>query len=338
VKWFVEKTQTHATQKKKTGIVVLYTPRDDGTVTVQALADNEPTIEVVFTKAEVDEAHILYNQATELLDARTKLGEHVVVIRKALEHLFAVFRGDAEPMAVDHSASQAPSGDFKPNPGKKIEIDVDGKTYLRLPVKTRLITTRDTDILPLINEYVTPFLQNGDMLFVSEKVLAITQNRIVDFSDIHPTWLARFLARNVSNYYGSRDFHGFGHGTSLAMQLFLEEAGYPRVLFAAAVAVRHQRSLLQHLRQTGEVDRLPDVFHHHRVRALREARSRRPFRGRRAHQTEDGARNGHSGCQLPRSFQSGQIHRIALRNIHSGTFQRQPARTKQRNDAVLYRS
>ena len=236
VKWFVEKTQTHATQKKKTGITVLYTPREDGTVTVQALADNEPMIEVAFTKAEVDEAHILYNQATELLDARAKLGEHAAAIRRALGHLFAVFRGDAAPVAMDHPAPQLPSGDFKPNPGKKLDIEVGGVTYQRLPVKTRLITTRDNDIMPLIDEYVTPFLQGGDMIFVSEKVLAITQNRIVDFGDIHPTWLARFLARNVSNYYGSRDFHGFGHGTSLAMQLFLEEAGYPRVLFAAAVS------------------------------------------------------------------------------------------------------
>jgi hypothetical protein len=55
-------------------------------------------------------------------------------------------------------------------------------------------------------------------------------------SEVHPTSFARFLARNVGNYYGSSNFRGFGHGTDLAMQLFIEEAGYPRVLFAAAVA------------------------------------------------------------------------------------------------------
>jgi hypothetical protein len=55
-------------------------------------------------------------------------------------------------------------------------------------------------------------------------------------SDIKPTPFARFLARNVSNYYGSSQFHGFGHGTSLAMQLFIEEAGYPRIFLAALVS------------------------------------------------------------------------------------------------------
>ena len=115
-------------------------------------------------------------------------------------------------------------------------MDAGGATYLRLPVKTRLITTGDRDIMPLIDEYVTPYLEPGDIIFVSEKVLTITQGRIVDMSDIKPTALARFLARNVGNYYGSSGFRGFGHGTALAMQLFIEEAGYARVLLAAAVA------------------------------------------------------------------------------------------------------
>jgi hypothetical protein len=39
----------------------------------------------------------------------------------------------------------------------------------------------------------------------------------------------------VHNNYGTKDFKGFGHGTPMAMQLFIEEAGYPRI-FLAAVA------------------------------------------------------------------------------------------------------
>jgi hypothetical protein len=125
---------------------------------------------------------------------------------------------------------------FIPNPGKSITIDVDGTTYLRLPVKTRLITTEDKDIVPIVEEYVRPHLMPGDVVYVSEKALTITQGRIIDFSDIKVSPLARLLARNIQNNYGRQDFHGFGHGTGLAMQLFIEEAGYPRVLFAAAVS------------------------------------------------------------------------------------------------------
>jgi hypothetical protein len=109
-------------------------------------------------------------------------------------------------------------------------------TYQRLPVRTRIITVKDTDLMPILEEYVKPYLKTGDMLFVSEKALTITQGRVVDMGDIKPTWLAHFLGRKVGNYYGSSDFHGFGHGTSIAMQLFIEEAGYPRILFAAAVS------------------------------------------------------------------------------------------------------
>lgn len=125
---------------------------------------------------------------------------------------------------------------FIANPGKKLEIDVDGVTYLRLPIKTRLITTKDTDILPLLVEYVQPHLVPNDLIFVSEKALTVTQGRIINMSDIKTTSFARFLARNVGNRYGTSDFHGFGHGTDMAMQLFLEEAGYLRVVFAAGIS------------------------------------------------------------------------------------------------------
>lgn len=125
---------------------------------------------------------------------------------------------------------------FSPNPGKSLTIDVDGVIYQRLPVHTRLITIEDKDIVPIVEEYVASHLQPGDMLFVSEKALTITQGRIIDFSDIKISPLARLLARNIQNNYGRQDFHGFGHGTGLAMQLFIEEAGYLRVLFAAAVS------------------------------------------------------------------------------------------------------
>ncbi len=103
-------------------------------------------------------------------------------------------------------------------------------------MRTRLITTKDTDILPIVNDYVASYIKPGDVLYVSEKALTITQGRVVDMSAVKPSRLARFLGSRVSNNYGSSDFKGFGHGTALAMQLLIEEAGYPRVLFAAAIS------------------------------------------------------------------------------------------------------
>ncbi|MDE1965826.1 MAG: coenzyme F420-0:L-glutamate ligase [Patescibacteria group bacterium] len=124
---------------------------------------------------------------------------------------------------------------FKPNPGKELAAEADGESYLRLPVKTRLITEHD-DLMALLDEYVAPHLLPGDLLFVSEKIVALTQGRIVPIRDVKPTPLARFLAKHVDNKRGTPQFRGFGHGTGAGMQLFIEEAGYPRVLLAAAAA------------------------------------------------------------------------------------------------------
>jgi|GEM_PF-35492 L-aspartate-alpha-decarboxylase len=239
VKWFKEKVQTYTEMKKKTGLMINYSPREGGGVDVEVVSsDSTPITKATFPKSKVDQAHILYIEATELLDSRAKLGEDAAAIRKKVEGLFAAFRGEKVSF-VDDSAPvtpRRPSGEFIANPGKKIEIDVDGVTYQRLPVRTRLITMRDTDIMPLLEEYVAPFLKPDDIIFVSEKALTVTQGRIVDISDIKPTRLARLLARNVGNYYGSTHFRGFGHGTALAMQLCIEEAGYARVVLAAVVA------------------------------------------------------------------------------------------------------
>jgi hypothetical protein len=240
----MEKPLTYADMKGPTGLTILYLPREDGGTVLKAVADGVPDIEATFDKKRIDEAHILYMEATELLRSRTQLKQDAAGIRRAVEKLFAAFRGekvDFSDVAAPNPkaatlAGRQPSGEFVPNPGKKIEIDVDGVTYQRLPVRTRIITLKDTDLLPVLEQYVKPYLKTGDMVFVSEKALTITQGRVVDMGDIKPTALARFFARNVGNYYGSSDFHGFGHGTSIAMQLFIEEAGYPRVLFAAAVS------------------------------------------------------------------------------------------------------
>ncbi|HVN26155.1 MAG TPA: hypothetical protein VMT99_00685 [Candidatus Paceibacterota bacterium] len=220
-----------------TGIAIAYDPVGSGRVTLKAAkGDGAVIAEASFGPDRVDEAHILYMEATELLRSRAKLGEGFDAIRPLVEKLFAAFRGERVTYDRAPAKEVKPSAELAPNPGKTIEIDVDGMTYERLPVRTRLITMDDTDLMPIIANYAGPHLRPGDILFVSEKAVCIVQQRVVDIGTIRPTGLARFLARNIGNAYGSADFRGFGHGTSIAMQLFIEEAGYPRVLFAAAVA------------------------------------------------------------------------------------------------------
>ncbi len=122
-----------------------------------------------------------------------------------------------------------------PNPGKSLERAALGAVYERLPVKTRLVHAGD-DLYALLDEYVKPLLKDGDLLFVSEKIVCITQNRIIRTEEVPTTWLARLLAKRVRNHVGTPQFRGMGHGTAPAMQLLIDEAGVLRVLFAAAVA------------------------------------------------------------------------------------------------------
>ena len=124
---------------------------------------------------------------------------------------------------------------FVPNPGKILETVVAGIRYLRLPIKTRLIAQGD-DLLALLKEYAAPHLETGDILFVSEKIVCLTQGRIVRRDEVETSWLARFLSTKVRNYAGTPQFRGLGHGTAPAMQLLIEEAGYLRTIFAAFIS------------------------------------------------------------------------------------------------------
>ncbi|MDO8566818.1 MAG: coenzyme F420-0:L-glutamate ligase [bacterium] len=124
---------------------------------------------------------------------------------------------------------------IEPNEGKNLDIVVLGVRYLRIPIKTRLINVGD-DLQQLLEEYARPCLQSDDLLFISEKIVCITQGRIIRRDEVKTSWLARLLSGKVRNYEGTPEFRGLGHGTAPAMQLLIEEAGYLRTLFAASVS------------------------------------------------------------------------------------------------------
>lgn len=124
---------------------------------------------------------------------------------------------------------------FKPNGNRTLEIETSRGSWLRLPIKTPVITEKD-DLMKVLETYVRPHIQTGDILFVSEKIVALTQGRIIPYRDVKVTPLARLFARKVNNKLHTKEFKGFGHGTAMGMQLLIEEAGYPRAIFAATVA------------------------------------------------------------------------------------------------------
>ncbi|WP_405372900.1 MULTISPECIES: coenzyme F420-0:L-glutamate ligase [unclassified Microbacterium] len=120
------------------------------------------------------------------------------------------------------------SGDA--NEGKQLTRAIDGETYARIPIRTRVVMPGD-DIDAIIDEYAASQVQPGDLLFVTEKIVAITQGRSYLVDEITPRPLARFLSR-----YVVKTKYGIGLGMPETMEMALRECGTPRIVFAAGVA------------------------------------------------------------------------------------------------------
>ncbi len=116
------------------------------------------------------------------------------------------------------------------NAGKALTVEIDGSQYSRIPIRTRVVMPGD-DLDAFIREYATDVVQPGDIFFVTEKIVAITQGRSYELDAITPRKLALFLSR-----YVTRTPHGIGLGMPETMEMALRECGTLRILFAAAVS------------------------------------------------------------------------------------------------------
>ncbi|HPW89886.1 MAG TPA: coenzyme F420-0:L-glutamate ligase [Paludibacteraceae bacterium] len=117
------------------------------------------------------------------------------------------------------------------NEGKKLAIEIDGVNYLRIPVKTHVVM-REDNLFDVVDKYTKELRQPGDIIFVSEKIVAITQGRAFPISEIKPSCFARFLVKFV---YKSP--YGIGLGSPYTMQLAIEDVGIPRLLLGCAAAL-----------------------------------------------------------------------------------------------------
>ena len=120
---------------------------------------------------------------------------------------------------------------YSANPGKQLVRTVDGVDYQRIPVKTHLITNTD-DMADVVVRYAKDRMQEGDILFISEKAVACTQNRAIPMEDIKPRKLAVTLSR-----YVTKTPAGIGLGIPETMEMALRECGTLRILFAAFCSV-----------------------------------------------------------------------------------------------------
>ncbi len=120
---------------------------------------------------------------------------------------------------------------MEPNVGKKLNIEIGGVSWQRIPVKTHIIAKGD-NIADVVKKYAGPHLESGDIVFISERIVAISQGRAYPIKDIHPSWLAKLLVKFVH-----KSPYGIGLGSPWTMQLAIQEVGALRILIGAAAAV-----------------------------------------------------------------------------------------------------
>lgn len=109
------------------------------------------------------------------------------------------------------------------------EAQVGTRHVKRLLRRVHLVRPGE-DLVQIVLTELHPYLQAGDIAFISEKVVSITQGRVVGMWQITPRPLANFLSRFVR-----RTSYGLGLRQPVVMEMALREAGVARILMAALV-------------------------------------------------------------------------------------------------------
>lgn len=119
---------------------------------------------------------------------------------------------------------------FFQNPGKKPTVEIDNKKWARYLIRTHFIDISDK-MEKIIEDYVLPEANKSDIVILCQKLVSITQGRIVYKKDVKPGFFAKFLSR-----FAKKTPYGFSVGNPYKMQLAINLAGLPRILAAALCA------------------------------------------------------------------------------------------------------
>lgn len=117
------------------------------------------------------------------------------------------------------------------NPEKPLLLEVDGKEYYRCPIHTHLIQVGE-NLSDLMRQYVQPYFQEGDVVYISEKIVSLCQRDIIPKDSLKISRMAKFLARFASTNDGA----GVGVHNVYKMQVAIMLCGKPKILYAALAA------------------------------------------------------------------------------------------------------
>ena len=117
------------------------------------------------------------------------------------------------------------------NPEKPLTRTIDGREYYRCPIHTRLVKVGD-NLSQLVEEYVLPYFQEGDCVYISEKIVSLCQRDIIPKESVKLSRTAKFLSRLAS----TNDSAGIGVHNVYKMQVAILLCGKAKVIFAAIAA------------------------------------------------------------------------------------------------------
>ncbi len=117
--------------------------------------------------------------------------------------------------------------EFVANEGKNAEMQVGDEIYLRQPIKTHFVKQGESYI-DVVEKYVKPVYEEGDIISISEKIISLCQNRVVKREDIKIGFWAKLLSK-----FASHPDTGVGVGETIKMQYAINTVGLLRVLWAS---------------------------------------------------------------------------------------------------------
>lgn len=120
--------------------------------------------------------------------------------------------------------------EFQANEGKNVNIVVNGRTYARHAIQTHFVQVGESYV-DLVEKYVKPLYQPGDLLSSSEKIIGLCQKRVVYKKDMKLGWLAKFLSK-----FASHSTAGIGVDSPWKMQFAIDQCGALKVIWAAICA------------------------------------------------------------------------------------------------------
>lgn len=113
------------------------------------------------------------------------------------------------------------------NEGKRVRVDTTAGSFARYAIKTHFVQVGE-NYIDLINQYIRPIYEEGDMVSISEKVISLCQKRIIYKKDMRLSWLARFLSR-----FASHSTAGIGVDCAWKMQFAIDHCGVLRIIWAS---------------------------------------------------------------------------------------------------------